>query len=257
MKIGIAIIAYNRPECAYICAQTLLNSLEHNHNYQIICCIDDEKIESFIPIKNLNISLIYHKNFGISINKSIAMYYLRNCDHIFLLEEDIEFIKPGWINLYLNVHQLKKVGIIDIIPQHIIEKKENIFKTENLINNIQLLYCNVHTAQIMSITKNTFKTIGYFNPIFKKYGYEHCEYTDRCKIAKLYPNNLFFIMSNIYDYVRFQDCGNSLTTSDVNKYIQYNGPIYSKELKKLKYYKNVFIGEKDIYLYLKNTKIYI
>lgn len=231
MNIGIGIIAYNRPKNCYKCIESLLKTLSKNFTYKIICCIDTDDvdlIEKFKEINiNLNVEIVYHKNCGISLNKSIALYHLRETDHIFLIEEDVEFIKPEWINLYLNTHNITQYGLINTIEIYPEEKlKQYLVKKVNY-NNIFISYYKRHSAQIMSITKKTFNIVGYLNPKFKCYGFEHCEYTYRCMLAKLYPIGVHPIIDNIFEYIKYQECPKSIDIEKIKNILQFNCNLYN------------------------------
>jgi GT2 family glycosyltransferase len=103
-KIGVGIITCNRPELfnkllkslvshtnifdyLVICEDTLIDNPNHN-NY--ICSISQQILNDF----ENKIIVTNNKNIGVGVSKNICLHHLsqNNCDHIFLIEDDI-FIK--------------------------------------------------------------------------------------------------------------------------------------------------------------------
>lgn len=233
MIIGIGIIAYNRPDNCYKCVQSLYNTLNKNFKYKIVCSVDTDEndlIEKFRKINNdFNVEIVYHKNCGVSINKSIALYHLRECDHFFLIEEDVEFIKSNWVDLFLTAHNLTQYGLlntIEIYPQE--ELKKYYVKTIHF-NDFSISFYKRHSAQIMSITKKTFNIVGYLNPKFKCYGFEHCEYTYRCGLVNLCPIGIYPIIENLFEFIKYQDCQKSIDTNNVEikNILKFNCNLYN------------------------------
>lgn len=253
--LGIAIIAYNRPKAAEICANSIINTIEkEKYDYSLICCIDQENINGFENIGKL-MKLVPHKNYGVSINKSIAMYYLQNCDHMFLIEEDVYFEKPGWIDLLLNIQEETKIGLMNYCPREIFNNIK-IDIPEKKYKYGTIIFSPFHIAQIMSITKDTFNEVGILNPKFKGYGYGHCEYTKRCffanKIINKYndPQIVPFV-KELWDYLKEQNVQKCYNVEEEKKGILHNEQLYNSCNQAM------YISPKEIEPYLPESIEYI
>jgi hypothetical protein len=117
---------------------------------------------------------------GVAHQKNKCLEALKDCDYVFLFDDDCFPIEDGWADAYIfeyirtgNHHFLK----INETPS--IEIKEVIDGITSWTN------C---AGCMMFLTKSAIQTIGMFNESFGRYGYEHAEYTNR-----IYQNkfNLF------------------------------------------------------------------
>jgi hypothetical protein len=117
---------------------------------------------------------------GVAYQKNKCLEALKECDYVFLFDDDCFPIEDGWADAYIseyirtgNHHFLK----INETPS--IEIKEVIDGITSWTN------C---AGCMMFLTKSVIQTIGMFNESFGRYGMEHAEYTNR-----IYQNkfNLF------------------------------------------------------------------
>jgi len=117
---------------------------------------------------------------GVAHQKNKCLEALKECDYVFLFDDDCFPIENGWADAYIseyirtgNHHFLK----INETPS--IEIKEVIDGITSWTN------C---AGCMMFLTRSAIQTVGVFNESFGRYGYEHAEYTNR-----IYQNkfNLF------------------------------------------------------------------
>ena len=101
-KIGLGVVTYNRPE----------------YFKKIFQSIPIHRLDSFVvvndgtPYGELEVSLIQHEtNKGVGISKNDALRYLleRDCDYIFLMEDDIIIKDPDVFQKYIDAS--KETGI--------------------------------------------------------------------------------------------------------------------------------------------------
>ena len=117
---------------------------------------------------------------GVAHQKNKCLEALKECDYVFLFDDDCFPIEDGWEDAYIseyirtgNHHFLK----INETPS--IEIKEVIDGITSWTN------C---AGCMMFLTRSAIQTVGMFNESFGRYGYEHAEFTNR-----IYQNkfNLF------------------------------------------------------------------
>jgi hypothetical protein len=117
---------------------------------------------------------------GVAYQKNKCLEALKECDYVFLFDDDCFPIEDGWVDAYIseyirtgNHHFLK----INETPS--IEIKEVIDGITSWTN------C---AGCMMFLTRSAIQTVGMFDESFGRYGYEHAEYTNR-----IYQNkfNLF------------------------------------------------------------------
>jgi hypothetical protein len=224
--IGIGIVTYKRPEAAMEVAEAIVRTLDHTkYDYKLVCSLDQVDTTGYEKVSEL-FNMISHKNFGISINKSIALMHLQECDHVFLFEDDLKPIKSGWDTLYLNIHKESGIGLFNYCPR-ISDYSSKISKSLQLSSGV-VDFVNVHTAQIMSITKETLLKVGALDYRYNGYGYEHCDYTRRCVMAKLFPQSNYAFIRETWDYTEMINIPN--TTSQQIREIQLkeNSKIFAK-----------------------------
>ena len=120
-------------------------------------------------------------NNTIAIDKNwlIKLLYDLDCDYIFIFDDDCFPIREGWADFFINAH--KKTGIDHFVlckPDH----NELIQRTP-----IVSLY-QTGTGCMMFLTRKVIEQVGYINPEYGKYGYEHAGYSWRIHQAGLTPS---------------------------------------------------------------------
>lgn len=156
MRIGIGVTTYNRPECLNECLiniarHTNLKSLYINGDVELYVATDTDEDRR-----------------GVAYRKNECLRALKDCDYVFLFDDDCFPIKDGWVEWFIKEADGEHVLFLN-------NKLHNpICKTYNLISY------NDCGGVFMFLTKDHIKYIGAFNEDFKIYGFEHCEYSMRC-----------------------------------------------------------------------------
>ena len=225
--IGIGLITYNRAKEATEVAEAIHNTLDHDkYEYKLVCSLDQEDTTGYERVAEI-FNLVAHRNVGISVNKSIAMMHLQECDHVFLFEDDFKPTKKGWDSLYINVHKESKIGLFNYCPKWVSESDKRTKKVIKL-NSGTVVFEPTHVAQIMSITKETMNRVGALDPQYIGYGFEHCDYTRRCQLARLFPTEGFAFIKETWDYTEMLDVPNTTTDEERQPQIAYNNRVFTK-----------------------------
>ena len=211
--IGIGVITYNRTEHLRLCLEKIQ---EFTSDY--ILYIHDDSVTKK----------------GIAYGKNKCLEHLKGCDHIFLFDDDVFPKKVGWTDYFINSG----------------------YKHSCYMNNdYQPAYHgDKHTSYIMCsgvfiyLTKEVFETVGYFNPEYGRYGYEHAGYSHRIHQAGLTPSR-FICLNETKDYIysldldgiegyEFLNHKRSITDLERAESVKKNNLIYMKETTEHQVYYN-------------------
>ena len=230
MKIGIGVCSYNRPEMATQVCKDILNTVDKSkYEVKTICSVDDVKLDGYDWIKD-NFGLIYGPNGGIPVNKNRIIKYLSDCDVMFLSEDDITFVKEGWIDAYLKALRVTRFQHFNYIVS---DYRKYITKALQYPEGVQLgITGHYVNGVLMVMTKKCIETVGGFDLRYKKYGYEHADYTRRCMMANMYPKFHVHVMetSEYIDWIHSESC---ISEEDKKKYIEYNSKLFNAPINKV------------------------
>lgn len=230
--IGIGLITYNRAKAATEVAEAIVATLDKDkYDYKLVCSLDQPDTTGYERVSEL-MNLIPHRNVGISVNKSIALMNLQECDHVFLYEDDFKPTKKGWDTLYLNVHKESGIGLFNYCPQWVSDSEKRPKKIVKYPSGT-VVYEYTHVAQIMSITKDTLDTVGALDPEYIGYGYEHCDYTRRCIVANKFPRAGFPFIKETWDCTQMLDVPNTTSDDERKPQIDYNGRVYGRGIPRI------------------------
>ena len=113
-----------------------------------------ENIALFSPLcVGMKIKFI-HDVKGVAAAKNECLRELKDCDYVFLFDDDCFPIKEGWAQMFIDAHNVTGC------------------------HHFSYLHDYLHI-----------RNVGAFNEAFGLYGYEHVEYSVRCKLAGLAPHH--------------------------------------------------------------------
>lgn len=220
MKIGVGVTTYNRPNHLELWRK----QFDKTVNQFVSLAIEDDSTD----------------RRGIAHRKNNCLISLRDCDYIFLFDDDCFPIKEGWIDFFIGAS--KASG-----QQHFMYLKETptIKKTgeDNGINTY-----NNCAGCMMFLTKEIIQKVGAFNPKYGIYGFEHAGYSERIHKAGLTPLGAYTCPAGAGEYIYSLDLDNHLP---FNKELKHE-PSMAKEIQNIPLY---IQKNKDIYL--QDTEIYI
>src|SRR3990167_5933319 len=192
MKIGIGVTTYKRPEHLEVWRQQ-------------------------IDILRPPDSVIYTaydapERKGIAYRKNECLRTLKDCDYIFLFDDDCFPIKNGWAEFFIESSKITK-------QQHYLYLKET----------------------------PTIEKIGAYNPAYGYYGFEHAGYSNRIHAAGLTPRGKYTCPAGAGDYIYAMDFDYHLP---FNKQVKHD-PSLKDELHLLESYlkKNKEIYDNDTKIY--------
>lgn len=154
---------------------------------------------------------------GVAYSKNKNLRALKDCDHVFLFDDDCWPIHDEWIEFFINSNQ-----------DHLLYLDSNIHGPPNYCGSNPLIYQNCGGV-FMYMTRKAIEKVGAFNEKFNPYGFEHAEYSNRI-IGKpqRYP-----MLKGTENYLRALDYEgynmSSLTDKQKQKYVRENWDKYFKE----------------------------
>lgn len=162
MRIGIGITTYNRPAHLELC---LSQMNKHMPEDSMLFVTNDKNRK------------------GVAYQKNQCLKALKDCDYVFLFDDDCFPIQDGWSQDYIDEyirtgnHHFMKINEMPSIE--IIQVIDGITSWTNC------------AGCMMFMTKSAIETVGLYNEDFGMYGFEHAEYTQRIHKAGFQPFGQF------------------------------------------------------------------
>ncbi len=201
MRVGLGITTYNRPECLRKCLEQIR---KHTNLDDVILYVatDTDKDRR-----------------GVACRKNECLRALKDCDHIFLFDDDCYPINDGWIDLF-----------IDSGFNHLLFLNESHKKTEGIIYRD----CG---GVFLYMTNEAVQRVGSFDERFDTWGFEHADYS--CRIAMAYNDrHPYKCLINTDKYLYAEDYSNpnhisSISAFEKQKYFDKNIKLFAKTIKNI------------------------
>lgn len=204
-RIGIGISSFHRSEHLALCMKQIEKHTKGD---------DHLFIASNIP--------------NIAKAKNECLYALKDCDHIFLFDDDTFVIKDNWIENFINSGE-----------EHLLYLTERHNPFDESFDRTTKSYRDCGGC-FMYIRKSVFDRVGYFNSEYKQYGFEHAGWSKR-------TGHHYKSLNNTKDYIYsldYQGEGDwgvkhkpSITDyKAMQESIDYNRKVFEKEINSDKIY---------------------
>ncbi len=176
-SIGLAITTFNR--CEQLC-RLISGIRRYCHRDIHLAVFDDGSGDStFERVPPLVDMYLRAPNAGITVNKNRALYYflaLRPVDQILLLEDDVEVISSRWLPCWSRA--VEKHGHINLSDPDWPREGRKFFGGRGTAASPEV-WNSVTGACMASDAAVLRRCVGYLNPRFAGYGFEHIEWTRR------------------------------------------------------------------------------
>ena len=186
--------------------------------------------KKFEKVKPKHYHLHIHEDVsykGVAYSKNQNLFTLRDCDYIFLFDDDCYPIKDNWIDFFINSNE-NHLLFLDT-------KHKLLAQTGNVE------HFNDCGGVFMFITKEVLNKVGYLNSAYGRYGFEHAGYSNRIYKAGL-TRSPYQQLKNTKEYLYAMDYNenhkSSLTDEEKIKEIKNNSKIFVNELKNENYFCN-------------------
>jgi GT2 family glycosyltransferase len=156
MRVGIGITTYNRPHNIEECLNNIYEFTDLSNTIIYIATDTDEDRR------------------GIAYRKNECLRALKDCDYIFLLDDDCFPIKHGWTDFFIKKND-------KALTRHFLYLNNSHGKTNQHYNSA-FVYNNCGGV-FMFLDKETLLKVGAFNENYGIYGFEHAEYSNRISLA--------------------------------------------------------------------------
>lgn len=202
MRIGIGVTTFKRPECLNVFL-TQLDLHPPFHDYKLHIAQD-------IP--------------NISWAKNACLKHLKDCDYIFLFDDDCVVKKKHW-----------DLPFIESGHENLLYMNKGHGPAQELDDITRYKDCS---GCFIFLTKNLFNTVGYFNHKYSKYGYEHLAYCIR--IRKVTKDWAFLCLNKSSEYIH------SFDLDGIRGWKVHHEPTVKREEINLCVVKNQVIFEEEI-----------
>lgn len=207
MKIGIGITTHNRPEHIKWCVESIE---KYTDDYTLY--VHDDK-----------------ESKGVAYSKNMCLYNLRDCDYIFLFDDDCAPIKKNWVHFFIGSG-----------ANHLLYMNQNY---KEICRFGRLMYFTDASGVFMFLTKKVIEKVGYFNPDYKRYGFEHAGYSKRIYHAGL-TNTNFQVLEGSEEYLHAIDFDgevgfphySTIEGEERSKCLAENDPTYLYETSSRQFY---------------------
>jgi len=197
--IGIGITSYNRPEVLKVCYENILKYTS-NLDTKIHIAIDSDEDRK-----------------GIAFRKNECLRSLKDCENIFLFDDDCFPKKHNWHNHF-----------IDSGKEHLLYMNRYNHQYLGTKGNVEVY--GMCGGAFMYMTNKSFQRVGAFNEKFNIYGFEHAEYSNRIYGRK----NHYEMLKDTEKYIECLDYSDkdhksSIADIDKVKYVKENWDKYFNE----------------------------
>lgn len=173
IKLGIGVTTYNR---AASLTRTLDGLLRHTrHPYTLIVADDGSPDQTLDLLRSGQIPHVAGPNRGIAWNKNRALFHLyevARCDVVLLLEDDVAPRHDGWEAPWIEAAQ--RWGHVNLAGPWF----ANLFESGSGTTEDPVL-STVLTGQCSGFSRSALAAAGYMDTRFGRYGYEHCDHSER------------------------------------------------------------------------------
>lgn len=220
-KIGIGLVTYNREQRC----KPILEAIERFRPADsTIVVINDGESYTYgkqIVARSTTNNVFWHNNFeqmGVAYSKNRALRILLNgeCEHIFLIEDDIEVLDGGVWDAYIKASETTKLRHFNF--QHSNNGSKTHRARYEYPEGVTLDLFRSPEAGFSYFHRSLLNEFGLFDPVYMN-AFEHVDYEYRLAIAEVAPP--FWWFPDIFNSVDFlkeivQPVDNSTITDKPN-----------------------------------------
>lgn len=248
-KIGLGVVTCNRSQ--YL--KVLLDSIPQQNCLDELIVINDGR-----EITDIDISYVAHINnetnlgVGKSKNKALKYLYNKDCDYIFLIEDDMKIIDPTIFEQYINACLITGIQHFNFGPGSPFNRKQTIqnfdlhnrheLEEESEPNPklvVEYKHCKISlyehiTGTLSFFTREVLDKVGFIDEDYKN-AWEHVDHTYRIIKAGFHPQ--FWWFADLYNSHKLiepqksaiQNSSTSKNTSEWMQNVQRNAELYKQK----------------------------
>lgn len=207
-RVGIGVTTRNRPELLEKCVE---NIRKFTGKHKLVVVDDFSDVPAKVKYAKVH---RFEKNVGIAICKNRCLKLLKNCDHIFLFDDDCWPIVEGWEEIYVETalnsgnHHLNYTfsymsdnspaqgnEVVRVVKSMQYSLDENYREVEEkVLWSIKKL--NNCCGCMIYLTNECLQKVGGFNTDFGLYGGEHLNWSHRAHNLGMTPLGVFLDVKN-------------------------------------------------------------
>ena len=187
MRVGVAIVAYNRLECLQRCLHSIFRS-ESLSRIDSLAVFDDGSsydLSAEIDFPESLCAKVFQSaaNHGVIVNKNRALYYFAEIDPVdivIILEDDVVVSDGDWLSSWVQSVEIH--GHMNYSPGYfrIPEYKKFWLRPDSKGTPQDPFSYSVVTGQCTALHAELIRSkVGYLNPQFQGYGHGHVEWASR------------------------------------------------------------------------------
>jgi glycosyltransferase involved in cell wall biosynthesis len=204
MVIGIGITSYKRPQML----RKILDSIYEHTTYDYVLHIAQDTDMD---------------RRGVAYRKNECLRALKDADHIFLFDDDVQILKKGWEEFFIKSEQ-NHLLFLD-------NKLHNNWGTATTSSAVIDVYSDCGGV-FMYMTKAAAERVGAFNEGFKLWGFEHAEYSIRI----LGEHGNYPMLRGTGEYLYSEDYSNpehisSISNLEKGRLFRLNYPLFIDGIK--------------------------
>lgn len=169
--IGLGVITYNRLASLKVCLQSIEKFA--SEPYKLVIVDDGSKDGTERFLREHRYFCVLGHNVGVAGNKNRALSALRDCENIFLIEDDARILRRGWERLFLEASKATAEQHFSFCSEPL---KQDI-KRE--VPPYTVVYRTAWRGYFLFLTREVLLRVGGFDLRFGRYGYEHVDFTYR------------------------------------------------------------------------------
>lgn len=176
-RLGIGITTYNR---AGSLARTLESVARHTATPHALFVADDgSRDDTAALLRRLRVPHLSAPNRGVAWNKNRVLFHLHEvarCDVVILLEDDTVPQRDGWEAPWIEA--ARRWGHANFAGEWFADR----FVSGAGTPEDPVLSPDI-SGQCVSFSRAALRTVGYMDTRFGRYGYEHCDHSERMLAA--------------------------------------------------------------------------
>lgn len=163
---------------------------------------------------------------GVAYSKNENIHALRDCDYVFLFDDDCWPINDDWIEFFVTKMQVPTA--------HLLYLNDKMHTRINTGHDGGIYRYNDCGGVFMSLTRHIINKVGYMNSEYGQYGFEHAGYSNRIYKAK-FNTHPYLCAKSTEKYIKSLDYLDAPVKPSVPDYkkqklIDQNRPIFLKEI---------------------------
>jgi GT2 family glycosyltransferase len=215
-KIGVGIITYKRPQ--YF--RKLIATIPFNKVDEVVVINDDPTAPPCNCMKQHK-EIINEENYGVGISKNKALQYLieKGCNHLFLIEDDVEILDENVFDIYIKT--ARRSGLHHLQFGHVGGPlKKQIKGTRTYVDELGIQMYQNPQGSFTYYFANVIKKIGFIDPNYKN-AFEHVDHEYQLINAGLLPAFWWFPdVKDSHKYLMITPGG--ATNSSITDQTNYN-----------------------------------